>query len=651
MRGLVVLAALSLAGCSILNEPDRSRYRVDAGPDSGRDGGPDAPDAPDVPDDVGPDAPDLGPGVETDCTNGRDDDEDGLTDCEDFDCTTEATCCMAAAGRTPIEETTFMSVGWESTTDMVPVIEEGDVIDFWTGAGFVHDECVPFGGGGTVSATFRYTATPCDGELEECPFARVTLSPVSEGSPFLPAELAVEIRGGLLRVTQEGLRDAPTSELGGEARDVAVRIDLRPGTRDGRAVLVPFVRTPSGGTIEGAPIDQRNLTSCGTLQGLRVAVEGRGTAVGVRGSFRVETQDCPNPSQFDRVIDDPLTAEGGFANRTSLGWGATEPDPDWANAWIGAPSLAVLSGELHVAGHASNHDPNIEPGGWVGTAIGHSEHNALDWASTPSFSGPDDEPRLGEQPPSCFGGCTPPRFKFREPHLSPLTGALRLFAARAELATDVYEIVTQSASAELDVVVVPRGGTGGPIEENCESLRDPFLAPSGDALRPWLFYTCIDGGRSSIRAARYLVGEREITGMSFEVLGAADDLAPFGLDVYSPELVVDMDGDDLVYRLWFLGFLPGSELAVGLAVTRAAPDAAELPKFTLYPANPVLRDSDPTLTTGCSECRALAQGFTVARIEGNRLRFLLARDLRTSDATHPRFEFLPLEQVWVPDSL
>ncbi|MEM9072637.1 MAG: hypothetical protein AAGE52_29285, partial [Myxococcota bacterium] len=600
----------------------------------------------------------------------------------------------------PMTPATFRA-SWSSTeaTGLLPSINDNALTEFGGDVPFavVSNECLPLALGAEFQA--RFTPTPsgttvdqhgcgddgrCDG------FASFVLSPVREARPgrrLLDALGVVIHASGRVDVTVAGeveaSTDGPTAVPGSTRLELSqehlVEVLLTPAVNEDpsrtRAVLRVDLRVRRGGnepnfewsSLELIDADQLVFDGdgCRDLPGFHLAFEGagRGTEVGQLGESR--PRECINPNQFVSAPQATLTADGADGT-ASLNFDPPPPMPvgsgeAWADEAIGAPSL-LFSGGWNVFVEATNDQPELDPPVRVGYALGH----ALDSGGTPSGDWNsvvwDDAlqiPRVGSQPPSCWDmTCTGSPRSFREPHLFDVDGTLQL--------AFVAENSSSSALDGLYIQPVPATGSlaadGMPVlhadATECTSLRDPFITPrpDGTASDFWLFFTCVVGTQSRsvqvvpvVNAGAWSVPEGAVPSLLFEATGA------FGGGVRSPEIVVDTvigDVTTTTFRVWFVGISAVGRTSVGLALGTPKGDfpgiamramTPDVPDLSFFEANPILTDEDRSFR-GCDGCTI--EGFSVVRIDDERLRFLVAR--RVPLPSGRRFELMPLDQRWRP---
>lgn len=660
-----------LAGCTLVNAPDRDKLRFDGGVDAEVDGGPDADAEPD-----GGDAGDSGDGgdagVPEVCDDDMDNDGDGLVDCEDFDCASYRAATGGCCDN-DIPDTTLDVMMWPSDLDadwdatrrvdgmpLFPRVEAGRLVFERSSDphAVVYETCVPLGLGATLQVNFgpRGDTATCDAEGRCDHFAALVLSPVAEQR--LPRRLAAELAitmhaSGRLDVSQDATLLATTmlDPLLESFYEVEVELLVDVDTA-GRGVLrtdVSVKNTRDEVFAWSAPlISLRNLffdrAACADSAGLRLAIEGAGRGVDV-GITRAAKLACTNPGEFLRRELDPLTAgDVPGVITASLDFDAPARTPRWADeALMSASLLGVGSSSpaWHVAAEATNDQPELVTTARVGWAIGYAFETT--W-NVETWSDASQSPVLGDRPPSCLDGtCSGPRPAAREPHLFLAGGGVNVVYAAEQGTSERFEL---RFARNVTTAMLASSPLLSPTQETeCDSLRDPAIVPRVDVEDGyWLFFTCERDGRSSIRlrALEVGLGGLEVTDEpSVEIL-APEGLGAFARDgVRSPEPVLDGN----VYRVWFLGLDDVAGPSVGVAL--GSPKGVmpnDVPVLVPYPANPVLRSSDPPFAD-CLGCTL--EGIAVARHPDrvDRLRFLVTRRVPLVGGGR-RFELMALDQTW-----
>lgn len=613
MRGAlpiaVALAAggLALGGCTLLFGPDRDLSRDDAGSDAGGfdaglDGGGDG-----GTDGGGGDAGCPGSqGIETSCTNGEDDDCNGLVDCNDFACRASPACCDTMSTTPWPDIGPYDSGLWARDGEPGLPMVTSSTVDFGT-AGYpqalVLNECAPLAFGADFDLSFAVTP----GMRGD--FAALLLSPVSSRggmSPFL-AELAVRVfDDGEVRLERAGT--TVRSEMIAGAM-ITVRVSLRPGVDDAnRGVLRATVE--AGGTMfaDDLPFlllsDLRGPPTCAP-DGLFVVLEGQGTNVTVSSQTNAGLLSCENPSQF---LPDQSTPDlGDMVDELA-------PDTGWRTGGVGEPSVAhVDTGvdrlELWIdAAETERADEFLRR---IDFTLGATRHQSGGWAPRLLMGGA----------PTLFGPST------REPSVAAPVDSLGrpggsnfyvAFAQRRPMNPDLYDVELRSVPFAEPVTPLAPQTLLVPIAVDCASLRDPSIVVLGENERDdlLLFYTCErQGARDAIGAARFawnaVDGEYQRVVHESRLLTA--DVGGYAArGVFSPEAVFipaspPMEPDARI-RLWFLSRDASGEVAMSTAFGTIQDG---LPTLSPYPGNPTLRAEDAILGGDCSiGCSIDAMGVT-----------------------------------------
>ncbi len=661
---LFVVALVFASGCSILNKPD-DKY-LDANTYDTGDAGTDTMDAMDAMDTMDTNVPDTNPDIgrpfEQACGNGLDDDGDSLIDCDDYDCASEPSCCVAGMEILSTSWDTFR--GWRATNGEQPVAESSKLVEFLSSdpIGLAYEECVPLAQG--MKLEFRVTITD-----SESGFTKVVLGPNTMASPTdgLFADLGIRFDSGEAAVSGEPAPPRETHlEVGGESvwsasLDIGVTyrvsVDITPASRPvvgvEELVMLASVTMTNAADIDDTResgehlfITQEQLVrsatgTCKDIPGLFVAVEGvgetgTGAAAGEVGRLVVSEQTCANPAVFLEADATDLTfPKLGFTGET---WGARR---------VSHPGLIEdVSGWTSVF-EATNLDPGlVRAGVRVGYAVGQSSvgfWNDGDWI--PAMT----TPLIGSDPPSCMPGvpCAVGA-SMREPAIAVLGDGSRVLAHAEESATpNVFEAVVSSASlAELERIS-PTDMT------SCGSVRDPFVLPVGTQLL--VFFTCVTPPLE--------FGELYVTRLSqtFDVVPDSTQKIVFArsfadLGVRGPEAVVNYNGAAserrATIRLWYLGASVKGR-GIGLATLIAPVDASdnliitpdpetEGVAFADFPANPLLTTASPELE--CEDPSCEIEGFTVAARNGDAttVRFLVSRRV-ANDGDELDYSMIPLD--------
>ncbi|MFW6049525.1 MAG: hypothetical protein ACODAU_00020 [Myxococcota bacterium] len=712
-RALALSFALALtSGCVFVNETDIDGAHVaDAGvpdADAGMDG--QTPDA-----DAGGDGGDACPPggcVETSCTNGEDDDGDGVVDCADFDCTDFPGCCDEGAALLPAGWDGSLSLDWRTVPSGAPypLVGEDDP-DGGSGeaylrafeadmpSGLVHRSCQPLSLGARLEVTMSPLGSPGCTDASCDRFAALVLTAAQDALPGrrLLDDLAVTVQAnGLVRVTQGGRTLAEQHvELAPDGR-AHLALEVTPGVddRDRPALFATVgVTDRRAGTGEMKLLSrhpfllQRDLLSgvpgCDAVPGLQVAVEGQGDRVQV-GPLAARSLECVNPSHF-RVPAE----QGATLSPEDLDLGA------WADGGLGAPALASTCAEGTVAcgsGDGSpgvrwdvlvegtNVDPALERFTHVGWSLGHAASTqwdaALGWIADPAGA-----PKAGHDPPTCLDGAAdggvdacdgarslrdPAVWPFTDPlgQIDPTDGLLVAYAREWEEAVqqgqrDRFALHVRAVPAAPEQAFdAAEGRRWTPADAGCDSLRHPEVLPASDAPQSdgwWLLYTCERAGEPPEVQAVGLSGllnvRAEATPRTVLSAAALGDAAAGGVRAAEGLVASDPQAEALppLYRVWFVARDASGRETIGLAQGRS-PTFDTFPALAPYRGNPVLRVDDPVLGGPCGEGCALL-GLDVVR---------RADDPGASDAPWTlRFlvarrvngtdhELVPVEQLWRP---
>ena len=666
------------AGCSIFNKPDRDLIvEADAAPI--RDSAADARFDGDFPSDGGTDG--GRPERETDCSNGADDDGDGLTDCGDFDCSELPICC-GTSNRTVDGWEAPLNSRWRavpSADALYPSVRESRITDFGTTTfprAMVSRLCLPLALGVELRTSLRAVRRS---DCSDAPcFASLVLTAADDvlAGNRLPADLAItRFSTGLLEVSQA---DAPIVPGVGfpAGDDIEVVVQITPSLDEiGRPTLAAQVSAfnqSEGGVVYGILerqqfILQRDLidsvADCDGAPGLYLAIEGQGSAVEV-GPITTILRECVNPSHFTRPAGESATLTS-----THLGLG------EWSGGGIAAPALAsslVSSGgpvrwDLMV--DASDRERPLEKYTHIGFAIGHSFTSAWDapWQAPPSGAS-----KAGDDPPTCPEGTSCPNNRsLREPallattdsegRLASLVGAVaRELDDEARVGNrDIYGVhviasVPTAPESRFTPSMTPtvRPSDTGPAEspDACVSLRDPEIIPAGRLVTDgfWLLFTCERRTTASAIGAVRITQGGELVADTYGIVLEPRDLgtyarggirAPEGLARYS-------DTGAGAFRLWFLA-LDQRSAGTGVAMVFGQTSDGHLPRrgeLVPYPANPVL-GAEATVLGGCAMgCELLGLSVTPRPDRDHTLRFLVARRVNVVDDV--QYQLVPLEQFW-----
>lgn len=632
MRLSTTLPLLFLAGCSLLNAPDRQRIIDDAGVDMRVvDTGEDMEIPPDV-FDAGIDAgPDTGPTVEN-CSTPIDDDGDTLINCADFDCAGFAGCCENG-------EPSLINFGAGLST-WTPIgtpdaTAERVVFPGETPSIYVNHRCFPMAQGAEFDFFIELdsgTTSDCEEDGERCTeFAAFYVTSVTEaevGSRIV-AELGLTIYGsGRAELYQGRDNVIETIRWATGLPTAAVRVTFRltPDVDAGEGVLRAEVSVNSTSFDIESTFPQTDLIrECSDgISGLYFGVEGVGQRVRVLGrDAQKRPLQCTNPTQFERMRELPplvATDADADADHVSLGWTG-----DWTAGDVTHPELVLQGSEWNLYGSTGSQQLDLSYLPTFRWTMGHS--SSEDWDLPPGMSwGNNAADRYhevaGQQPTVALDNNGDP----------------------------VFVAVIDD---ELHFCEEGQEDCAG-LEIRCPSLSNPSIVRT-PSLNYLLFYQCTEGGEHVIRSQP--LGSR-VTGLmrpdSTVVLSSRDfgGLASntiIDFDVLLDEKITTIDGTmttEYIIRVWFVGEALGNVRTLLLATaalkitTGTLDDLDQEYRLIPYSGNPIatqnvlFRDPDPTL-----------EGVTVERLSDPRsLIFLFGR--RTERPQGRLYDLLPLGQTW-----
>ncbi len=598
---LVAALAVAASGCSLIFAPDRDRQLRDAGPedagdvDSGLDAGPDSGV------DGGGDGGCPGSqGIETSCSDGVDNDCNGLTDCVDFACRVSPACCTGAATPWPAM-TDFNGGTWESNG--TTVMRSPGRVTFGTAPtpqAAVLRACAPLAFGMDFTVRFDVDLAGPRGD-----YGAFLLSPTPDRAgttPFL-SELAVRVLdSGEVRLERAGALIA-SAQL--DANTVLVSVSLRPGLdAASRPVLLATVNAGSAmlGEVEQPFMPLSDLRGAGATpscepDGLFVVIEGQGTKVSASSAVTAEQLACENPNQFlpETTALEPLVDQ--FAANT----------PEWRTGGLSEPAVAhyrqfVGSELLDVWADASVIERSDELLRFVDFTIGAAQRQSTGvWAS-----------RLQSGSPVLLGPSAREPSIWAPTSIDPamgtrLTGGELLFAhALKRDSAEIYDLFVGFVSVGAPPnPALPTTPTIEQTPAECTSLRDPSVVALGSNPRNdgvLLFYTCEQAGEPDRVAVSRLSwdGSRFVRGATNLSL-LTSSIGPYASrGVFSPEAAVFQEsGGTVGVRLWFLTRDAAGEVAVSTALGEI-PEGEALPVLSPYPGNPTLRADDPLLGADCA---------------------------------------------------
>ncbi len=674
---LFILFALTitLAGCSIINKPNRDAIAGDASMDAPVDG--DAGTDADADADADTDAGDACASQNEVCDDFIDNDCNGFVDCADPYCASRMLCCQGGLPDAPPWTGDELGTYWNGlpagSETLTPNYD--DTLNRLTGfddvQGIITKQCVPLATGYRLQTNFRMESTECTG-APECYVSLVfTPAPTVRAGLRLPDDLAVTAHSdGRLTVTNGG-RVLGEEMLAMVGRTTFI-VDITVGSDGDTPSLLATVRLQSQEPFVDAepiaPLDSL-LTDgeCVNVGGLNLAIEGSGQQFSVAPLSRGPVE-CINASSFlepDATSRDVLAAEPG-----NLHWGS------WATGGIGSPGIAYRPPKWYVVGDATDHDRALDgASAEVGFALGFANATESGWNSDWTDAS-TTTPKTGSCFPSCLGmppvGCSDAcdlDNSVRDPSFEQLSvelggGALATVAYSTREAVDSYSIVVEDRFTINTGGDVLRTGSiltpdDAELDDDCLSLRDPMLVrrDRNDTMAGyWLFFSCYDGiDTADIHAIQldkdfFVVADthQTVVRRTTEDWAASSVWSPEVIVEHEPEILADMSmgqGRDL-YRLWFMARNRDNDVvSIGLVQAQLDPDQPEgtLPEFVPFGANPILSEGDAALRCDSSECRL--RGFSVVR-EGltPTLRFLIARE----DEGNPvaTWHYVPFEQSW-----
>ncbi|MFT5353169.1 MAG: hypothetical protein ACI9KE_000367 [Polyangiales bacterium] len=628
---------LLLAGCSLLNAPNRDRITDDGGTDMEvADAGPlDArtdtrTDVPDVIDG----GTDAGPAEQ--CDELGDEDGNGLSDCSDFACIGEERCCLNGM-RTPIN---FMqgSPLWvlSGRVDRRERDDNSDVVFPGELPGtYMKRSCFPLAQGALFEVEIGLdTGVNTDCILagdERCgDFVAFLLSTVNEAASgeLIVAELGVRVyaSGRTELYRERGEVDDVIEAIDiGPPIDRNIRIEFRvaPVVVDGVGVLRASVMVDNNEFNMMPTIPQSDLISeCEDgISGLYFGIEGHGQYLSVRNAAAVEsTLACTNPTQFrDTQSRRALVASAADLPGMNLGW----REDLWMVADVTHPELVRVGtdGEpvWHVFGSTGPRQLEFSTLPDFPWTTAHSESATwnVEW-STPETHFVLD---TGQQPTVVSDG----------------SGLVFM----AVVDNDVHYCRSPGDCSALR------------IDDGCLGLANPSLVATPDD-NYLLFYQCtVNTNQTEVRGL--VLGSRVTpVGTPFVVLPANSfgDLARNAIVDF--DVLLDSrqpDASEYLVRAWFVGEALGNVrtllLATGaIKLSDAGAEVDEIDDlktgFSLVPygANPIATENvlfrDPTQSL---------QGVSVER-DGNSQDLLFLFGRRTERAEGRLYDFVPVEQTW-----
>ncbi len=525
----LLLVVMASTGCTLFNQPDRSK--LDA-----HDGGMNGDAAMDA------DAGEGGAALER-CGNGVDDDGDGFVDCEDrADCGGDPACCEAMDEDFSCPDPSgapwchpWRGQGWDDVgtgaINGMGVLRLGATNDGL----YVSNGCLPLAKGARIEVRMGME-TPAACAPGACRAAMVltaAANPLRSRNRFyedLGVEYVQDEGGWAIRITQGGrvLLRHPVETMGNA---LTVEVSVGPAVdASGASVLAATVRLDPASRAEevvhNLPFVRNTdlLPDCvGGSPGLRLALEGSGDARFEQ--LRFGERQCANPTLFESPRDaKPLclpAPDGGLPDAPTCiplvapldsrapRWAVEDGSGPGAATSFGVllhPALASFCDGASCAGTSSegpwlaavdvtDADPSLGLLGRIGFATETFRLGDARWNTSNAWSGVEgDAPALGGTNPTCLPDemCAQSDPSVGHPSLlllpsgaSPNAGFL---AVEAEGETNQREIHVFSLSdptgpgvstsprlrfCPLDATSCP----GGTTVSSCLALHTPLLLP------------------------------------------------------------------------------------------------------------------------------------------------------------------------------
>ena len=675
-RSSLALALSLLTGCSIIHH---------ASGDRPHDAGLDVSDAPlpdtNPPDDAGPDTnPDAwrcAHTKEVSCSNGVDDDCDGLIDCADPDCVlaSDPACCTPGAATTTehfdkLGGVWTSSSNWNAPASMVNAIDASNALSqMGSGTppiGMVNLTCMHVDLGTEIRFKMRATpctGTDCAGHMEVAIGTFLAFGGALDGD--LTVRGTVDTMHGLRIDVLEGatVRASSVMPLGFSTADVV--ITLSPGVADAHPVIVGTVTVSNEMTMTAETIvtqirvTDRSIFGTSGCHGLHLGVEGTGTHVAL-DDVAITQLDCANPGRFDALRDDALAIDGVTTSVSSA-----DHTMGWGRGGIGDPALLEGAvGGVHrffLMFDGSSVDRATDFIGHLPLSIG--------GADTSATSGPGNLVLVNDCSrwmPRGPGGsaCTAPAMAsghdviesslvMRDPTIFPENGNPTTMTS-LRVAWVGEDVVSGSPlrlyTSTLPLPLASRLGsvpTASTIEGedlgSCPSIRNPLLLPiMGDTANWLLFYVC-DRFPPVVHAATLHSGTGNATRFpTFEI-------GPAQLNHLADQGVTDIAGVMFVYngvptyRLWLTAH-PTTASSSVLFLEGSPSAAGQPPMLVPFAGNPVLDERSPVFGSCGHGCQI--HGITATRLsdQPTRVRLLIERWVDTGLGL--QYGLIPLEQIW-----
>lgn len=620
MRLLTALSRLSimlLAGCSLLNAPDRDLITQDGGTSDMRiaDAGPDS----DVPTDVY----DAGPELVELCDQVGDEDGNGLSDCADPECAGDVRCCTGGS----VTNIGFEdgSPTWRSIGN--PVVT-GTQVAFpgTTPSVYVNNLCYPLARGAVFEFdVIQNTGIDCpDGTCDD--FVAMYLSSVrtaAEASRIV-AELGVTVRAsGRVELYRGRDNLIETMDYPLPPNSVPLRVFVRvvPDTADGEAVLRAEVSIGEGEAARAfaaTPVVSQGdlIDGCRDgISGLYYGVEGQGRRVVLDSAAAVATTlECTNPTQFTSSDCLPVTANGE-APLVSLGWPS-----EWSGGDVTHPEIVRDGRDWYVYGSTSTQQ--LEFSTLPDFPWSMASSSTVDW-NEDSLWFLEEPATEGREPTVAIGPAGVEFVRF---------GVIGNQIHRCEETCEAF-----------------------PIE--CEGLANPSLVLAEES-NYLLFYQCGFGAEQTVHVRPLTPGKTVSVDHPSSIVISASDFGPLARNGFVDlDVLFDVRGEgenrEYLIRAWFVAEALGNVRTLVLATgAMKLPDgeintSVELDVLGMgvslrpYPANPIATEGvlfrDPNQSL---------QGVSVEHNGSPRdLLFLFGR--RTEGRPEGRlYDFVPVEQTW-----
>ncbi len=633
---------LLASGCTVFYEPTYTPPdggtdgQLEAGPDGGMDAGPDA------------------VRTEINCEDGNDNDNDGLVDCNDYDCSHIAACCGEQNEDIEVNEPwdiVSRFANWD-VKGATPVIERAGEMSFVGGRTAMRyvrdDDCVTADLGlfGYVQFKPRLSA----GEGCEDDFASAGFTVASQ--PGSGPSYATEIRVTVNACGEYDVLRGNTSLLAGTYKPAdpnqTINFAITPSTEGSEEVMRVTV-TASGLAeqtvlVEGiAFIDRDKMLEpqgCADKgRGLRLVLEGQAASNPMKvGQVHFTAAQCANPGQF---------AAEELGGSAQFDVSDVNPTGTWAAGGLGSPTLEEESGDWQVLYDATPDPRQIAEFHPIDFAIGRSAATTIPSWDPSAGGAPISEPL--DPPESCQAVNCMNEIKYRDPFVfGGVIAYTRDTPEGPQIGIEPYRHTR--SSLQLGPPILTADDTRWTAEQPpvCpDGVSQPTFAKlpfNQQTEQYWLFFTCHSGDERSIAYQRVSdEGDNFVlsgTGGKIELVGKGGHAGTYALGgIESPEVIVEYGtAPNVVYRLWFIARDRGQRRSIGLAQWQ--PNGSEPPNFIPFPGNPVLQASDPEAMCG-SGCKL--ESLAVAR-DQDKIRFLLAQSVNVFGEVS--YQIVSLIQNW-----